>query len=191
MDKLRARMSQPAHLQLRQVLRYTRPIYTFLNGLQGEGTEALRRDFHPPADFLEGPEVEFSEAEDCPVAWARAVEKVIVRWQAEGICPVEEILLLYPRSHLEGTPLAGRSEIGGIRLREYSVQQAGQKPVKPTLRHCSIHKAKGLDARGVILLGMSRFETLPSSFQHTYFMGAARARQALAVIHRRKAAVGV
>ncbi|TAE85700.1 MAG: hypothetical protein EAZ71_13220, partial [Verrucomicrobia bacterium] len=52
-----------------------------------------------------------------------------------------------------------------------------------TIRHCSINKAKGLDARAVILLGLPPFEEFNDDFSaYTWFMGASRARQLLAVL---------
>jgi hypothetical protein len=59
-------------------------------------------------------------------------------------------------------------------------------PVEPgtkVLRHLSINRAKGLDALAVILLGTAPFATITMiDDQYTYFMGASRAKQLLAVV---------
>jgi hypothetical protein len=48
----------------------------------------------------------------------------------------------------------------------------------------SVNKAKGLDALAVILVDFRPFGEIESpGFQTTYFMGASRARQLLAVVH--------
>jgi hypothetical protein len=52
------------------------------------------------------------------------------------------------------------------------------------LRHLSVNRAKGLDARGIILVGTAPFTSLTRiEDQYTYFMGASRAKQLLAVVH--------
>lgn len=52
------------------------------------------------------------------------------------------------------------------------------------LRHTSVKKAKGLDAIGVIMVGLRPFHELSQpNHQFAYFMGASRAKQLLAVVH--------
>ena len=61
-------------------------------------------------------------------------------------------------------------------------EDAGKK--ERIIRHTSINKAKGLDAIGVIMVGLPPFPQLTHPDQQfAYFMGASRAKQLLAVIH--------
>ena len=54
----------------------------------------------------------------------------------------------------------------------------------PTIGHTSIHKAKGLDALAVILVGLPSFDQLTRPYyRYTYFTGVSRARQLLACVH--------
>lgn len=51
------------------------------------------------------------------------------------------------------------------------------------IRHTSIHKAKGLDSKAVILIGMPPQLKLVTAYDHfSWFMAASRARQLLAVV---------
>ena len=60
----------------------------------------------------------------------------------------------------------------------------GQEPREKILLHTSINKAKGLDATGVIVVGLKPFPKIEKpGYQHAYFMGASRAKQALAMVH--------
>jgi superfamily I DNA/RNA helicase len=52
-----------------------------------------------------------------------------------------------------------------------------------TIRHTSVHKAKGLDSKAVILIGMPPHKDLTSDYDHyTWFMASSRARQLLALV---------
>jgi hypothetical protein len=54
----------------------------------------------------------------------------------------------------------------------------------------SVNKAKGLDALGVILVDFQPLsEQTQPSYQVSYFMGASRARQLLAIVHQSDGAV--
>jgi len=90
--------------------------------------------------------------------------------------------LLYDRSQIDRTPLAGVEELHQHRLVPFGEQQ--DHPEAHSLGHCSIHKAKGLDALAVILIVPRAFEQLTDPYDRfTYFMGASRARQLLACVH--------
>ena len=53
----------------------------------------------------------------------------------------------------------------------------------PPIRHTSIHKAKGLDSKAVILIGMPPQKSLASDYDaYSWFMAVSRARQLLAVV---------
>jgi ATP-dependent exoDNAse (exonuclease V) beta subunit len=55
------------------------------------------------------------------------------------------------------------------------------------IRHCSIHKAKGLDSKAVILVGVGdpKDPEMAAYNKFTLFMGASRARQLLAILAHR------
>ena len=58
-----------------------------------------------------------------------------------------------------------------------------QEDAPNTIRHTSIHKAKGLDSKAVILIGLLPHENLASDYDHfSWFMAVSRARQLLAVV---------
>ena len=64
-------------------------------------------------------------------------------------------------------------------LRECTEEEDGPG----TIRHTSIHKAKGLDAQAVILIGLPPHRKVSSDYDHySWFMAVSRARQMLAVV---------
>jgi hypothetical protein len=49
----------------------------------------------------------------------------------------------------------------------------------------SVNKAKGLDSLAMIMIDVERFDNLATpQEQMNYFMGASRARQLLAIVHK-------
>jgi len=180
LDLLRARLDHHAHVRLVQPLRYTRQIRDFLLSLEAEGTESLVGGLPRAGQLAEGPEVE--EYDTSSDQAAATVERVLARWHSSGQCPPARVLVLYDRSRIERSALAGTESLANHRLVAYAELQENPQP--NALAHCSIHKAKGLDALGVVLVVPGRFDHLerpPDRF--TYFMGASRARQLLACVH--------
>lgn len=177
-QKLRRRLPHSAHVRLRFTRRYTRPIFEFLNTLKSRRTqqivESLRADQHLP----EGPEVYFKEA--VPGQETKAIAEMVRDWVADGFCNVEEILILTP-SRIEKGPLGEVEMIGKWEL-ERSLDR-----VRGKLHTISVHRAKGLDSLGVILVGFPRFEEEPHpDAQMNFFMAASRARQLLGIITTRR-----
>ena len=92
------------------------------------------------------------------------------------------MLILYDRSQISNTPLAGLENLLDHPLRPYL--ETLDQPSVNAIGHTSIHKAKGLDALAVILIGLPPFGQLTRPYDRfTYFMGASRARQLLACVH--------
>jgi hypothetical protein len=68
----------------------------------------------------------------------------------------------------------------------------GERPIvgiderKPgSLALLSVNKAKGLDSLAMIMIDVERFDNLATpQEQMNYFMGASRARQLLAIVHK-------
>ncbi|MCA9447735.1 MAG: hypothetical protein KC931_11510 [Candidatus Omnitrophica bacterium] len=183
LNLLMSKLSQPAHIRLPQALRYTRPIFEFLSDLRGMGTLELLRELGQPDELPEGPEVEVYECGEDSSAIVSQVEGILKDWKERGICGPDEVLLLHLRTTLESSRLTGCDSLAGHRLVDY-LDRDGQEPREKILLHTSINKAKGLDATGVIVVGLKPFPKIEKpGYQHAYFMGASRAKQALAMVH--------
>ena len=89
------------------------------------------------------------------------------------------MLILHKQSDIARSALGERRVLLGRNLREVTETDVPAD----SIRHTSINKAKGLDARAVILLGLPPFADCEDDFTtYTWFMGASRARQLLAVV---------
>jgi len=170
--------SQPAHVHLQPAVRYTRPLWSFLQEHRHSAIspmlEALGRGDHLP----EGPAAE-NHRYGTPHEALALVEEIITRWKKDGLCEPEEVLILHKQSDIARSALGERRVLLGRNLREVT------EPDVPadSIRHTSINKAKGLDARAVILLGLPPFADCQDDFTaYSWFMGASRARQLLAVL---------
>ena len=180
LNTVRQRLSQHAHLRLNCALRYTRPIYRFLKQLDGEGSHDLVTGLHSDGQLPDGPEVEIHQtaASQTPAL----VEQILDRWHSTGLCAPSKVLILHDRSQIGNTPLAGLDNLFDHPLRPYL--ETLDQPSGNAIGHTSIHKAKGLDALAVILVGLPPFDQLTRPYDRfTYFMGASRARQLLACVH--------
>lgn len=174
---LSACWSQPAYLTLHPAVRYTRPIWAYLQSIDHECirplVEGLGRGDHLP----EGPEPEIVQCTD-PTELPALLESIIRRWHKRGFCQPEEVLILHKSSDLKNTPLKDHRVLCGRKLREVSDPDAPPD----SIRHTSINKAKGLDARAVILIGLPSLAKPTKDLAYNGFMGASRARQLLAVV---------
>ncbi|MEY4484734.1 MAG: hypothetical protein RL693_2186 [Verrucomicrobiota bacterium] len=179
-DALRGKLSQHAHVRLESSLRYTRQILRFLQGLKAEGTDRLVSGLKSGQQLLDGPEVLLKgcASEDT----VKIVEEVLAGWLSAGLCSPSKVLILYDRSTIDRTVLAGLESLHDHDL--MPILEVVDNAKQGTIGHTSIHKAKGLDSLAVILLGLRSFEELSNaSDRFTYFMGASRARQLLACVH--------
>jgi hypothetical protein len=177
-------LSQPAFARLPHALRYTQPLFDFLQTLSAPGSERLIEQLSEPEDLPEGPEVVVIDLDSPDTASVcESVASVVKTWLHDGYCEIGDILILHARTHLENSVLGGCEEIAGFPVVEYGKAiQPGDK----VIRHLSINRAKGLDATAVILVGMKPFQNLTHiDQQYTYFMGASRAKQLLAVVHQK------
>jgi hypothetical protein len=179
-ESLRRRLPQHAHVRLDQTLRYTRPIHDFLLQLDADGTRDLVAGLPRQGALIDGPEVKIHETSKD--AAAASITEILADWQSLGLCQPSKVLLLYDRSQISRTALAGIDSLLQHRLASYGDLQ--DSPEANTIAHCSIHKAKGLDALAVILIVPRAFDQLTEPYDRfTYFMGASRARQLLACVH--------
>jgi hypothetical protein len=180
LEELRLRLTQHAHLRLDTALRYTRQILCFLKSLKADGTLHLVRGLRTEQRLMDGPEVVLKE---CPTdQTATSVEAVLDDWHSSGLCSPSKVLILYHRSTIERSLLAGLESLHDHDLKPFL--EIVDSPNQDAIGHTSIHKAKGLDSLAVILVGLRPFDKLTTPYdQFTYFMGASRARQLLACIH--------
>lgn len=177
-ETLASLWSQPAHVRLQPAVRYTRPLWKFLRDHPSTTTSAMIDELGHGDHLPEGPEVEIhplpSGADGAPL-----VESILSRWEKTGLCRPEDVLILHAQSDIVRSPLGERRILGAHNLRECTEKEDAPN----TIRHTSIHKAKGLDSKGVILLGLPPHATLTTDYDHySWFMAVSRARQLLAII---------
>src|SRR5271166_610442 len=171
------RLSQPAHASLLFTHRYSRPVFRFLKTLRSDATLSLANNLRYRTALPEGPDVELYNVK--PESTAVKLEEVVTRWVNDGFCRADEILILSPHGTKVKTSLAGCSKIGEWRLVSSVVRKPGE------LSLLSINKAKGLDSLAVIMIDVPNIDKLSTAQeQMDYFMGASRARQLLAILHR-------
>lgn len=177
-DVLTNTWSQPAHVRLQPAVRYTRPLWQFICDHPSPATMGMIRALGNGDHLPEGPE---PATHELPAGgdMRDLVEKILVKWQKSGLCEPGDVLLLHAQSSLAKSPLGDCRVILGRNLRECT--ESEDEP--GTIRHTSIHKAKGLDAKAVILIGLPRHQDLSSDYDHySWFMAVSRARQLLAIV---------
>jgi hypothetical protein len=109
------------------------------------------------------------------------VTRIIASWVEIGYCLPEDVLILHTRTELKSSVLGACETIAGLPLVEYGTPP---EDGKKAIRHLSINRAKGLDALAVIMVGAEPFQKIRKvDNQYTYFMGASRAKQMLAIVH--------
>jgi hypothetical protein len=174
--ELEAALDRPVKVRLEQAVRYTTPILGFLRTLSSEATESLLSGFGGKNGTPDGPDVEVIAA--TKESAIGEVERILRCWIGGGMCRAEEVLILSPHGTREKSCLGVCDQIGEWRVVDYLERKPGCVSIT------SVNKAKGLDALAVILVDFRPFGEIESpGFQTTYFMGASRARQLLAVVH--------
>lgn len=177
--RLQALFPHLVRVRLKRTLRYTRQLLDFLHDIDHFEIRELLLDMDDTGSLPEGPAPTVLQAASAAQEKS-AVGKLLADWCKKGESRAEEILILYPTTasrpqwldaeKVNGIPLAGPNGRAGV-------------------RSSSVHKAKGLEAQAVILIGMPPMaqvfaETSPQGLPFTWFMGASRGRQLLAVIER-------
>lgn len=176
-ERLRGRLRQAVHVRLLNALRYTRPVFRFLKGLRSDATASLVDELRHRGYLPDGPDVEVHSAGAGRTA--EVVRDIVIRWISDGYCRADNILVLSPHSQQQKTGLAGADRVGAWPLASHENRAPGQVSL------LSVNKAKGLDSLGVILIDLRPFDALADDQERMdYFMGASRARQLLAVVHR-------
>jgi len=175
---LAAAWSQPAHVRLQPAVRYTRPLWQFFRDHSSPVTAGMINALGNGDHLPEGPEPEIHPL-PAGVDARELVESILARWQKAGLCHPEEVLILHAQSDIARSPLGARRVLAGRNLRECTEEEDEPN----TIRHTSIHKAKGLDAKAVIVIGLLRHQDLDTDYDHySWFMAVSRARQLLAVV---------
>jgi hypothetical protein len=159
-------------------VRYTRPLWQFFRTHSSGATAGMIAALGNGDHLPEGP-----EPESHPLAAGAdardLVESILKRWQKAGLCRPEEVLILHAQSNIADSPLGDHRILAGRNLRECTEVEDAPN----TIRHTSIHKAKGLDAKAVILIGLPPHQNLSSDYNHySWFMAVSRARQLLAIV---------
>ncbi len=172
--------SQVAMVRLDSALRYTRNIYELLMRNRSDETSTLISAIERTEFLPEGPDPEFITIGENQTV-RDVVLETISRWKAQGLSQPHEVLILYRRTNITSSVLGEGGVLGSYNLREISDDNA----LENTIRHCSINKAKGLDSKAVILVGMPLYENITTDRGHdhyNWFMAASRARQLFAQI---------
>jgi hypothetical protein len=177
-EVLTAAWSQPAHVRLQPAVRYTRPLWQFFCDHTSPATAGMIDSLGNGDHLPEGPAPEIhplpAGADACAL-----VESILARWKKSGLCDPSEVLILHAQSTLAKSPLGDRGVLAGRNLRECTEEEDSPD----CIRHTSIHKAKGLDSKAVILIGMPTHRDIATDYDHyTWFMAVSRARQLLAIV---------
>ena len=165
-------------VRLHRTMRYTRELRDFFRSLNFPETRDLLRDMGGEPGLPEGIPPEILQASNNQEE-KNAVGRVVGNWCKTEICRPEDVLVLYPTSavrpgwldndKLNGVPLAKKGRAG--------------------IRSSSVHKAKGLEATAVVLVGFPPIAKLQEATASpgatfTWLMGVTRARHLLAIIER-------
>lgn len=202
---LRGTLPHPVSVRLRHPVRYTRQLRRFLAGLEVPATSDLLADFHGTQILPEGPEPETISLSD-PAEEGPACARIVKRWINSGLAKPHEIAVLFPS---QNTPPAWLdSELEGIRFQQTRAHRlettatAALPPsavlppsapspfdtrgptTRPLVACYSIHRAKGLERRAILLTGLPAWEECAKNdFRaRTFVLGATRAQQLLAIL---------
>lgn len=180
---LRNALLQPVSVRLTHPLRYSRPLVRYFATLRCEHTAGLLQDMRAGASVLpSGPEPEFytgvSESEEGAV-----VARIVSRWVQGEMARLSDILVLYPTSF--GVP----SWIAQGRSHGVNYQNGLEGTNIDAVTAVSINQAKGLERRGVILVGLPDWQDSAQNAYKalTHVQGVTRAQHLLAVVTRPRA----
>lgn len=174
---IRNSLLQPVNARLKSPVRYTRQLRRYLARLQSSVTFDLVRDFqHSGQGLPEGPEPECVSAATEQEEGLRCVA-LIKGWLERGLAKPHEIAVLFPSSR---RPPSWIGKIAGVTF------DLGENPPKEVIRALSIHKAKGLERRGIVLVGLPPWQSISEKPYEaiTYVMGATRAQNLLGIVCR-------
>ncbi|HLS28482.1 MAG TPA: NERD domain-containing protein [Opitutales bacterium] len=178
-EKLAQVLPGAVRVELQETVRYTEPIFRFLKELESEATRPLLAGLTEGSSFPDGPDVRIVEARKGTAL--EAIEQILTEWIGNGYCKAEDVLILSPRANSERSSVGNLVQIGEWRIVDYLNRKPG------CIQTTSVNKAKGLDSLAVILVDFQRFEEIDDpGYQTSFFMGASRARQLLAIVVEEK-----
>lgn len=169
----------PVKVRLTRPLRYTRNILRYLDSLVSPETRELIEGIKNWESAPVGPEIEESESSS-DLHEANLITEIISRWQKEGLAHPEDVMVLH----------AGRSNAPQWTRKQTSLLDTQFPPARGKAAVLSMHRAKGLEARAVIVVARGRFSSLTDTIgeQHAFFLACSRARQLLALVYRKPSA---
>lgn len=173
-DTIANLLMNPVRVQLTKPVRYTRTIAEYLLSLDSPETNSLLHPSKALHQLPVGPAVSFHEAKS-DLDLRNVVAKILKEWLESGQCQPGEVLILHP----------GWKEASRWLVQTQTSFYDGYPAPKGKTSYLSVHRAKGLEARGIIVLADETFEnlgTIPHRC-HSYFMACSRARQCLAIVH--------
>jgi hypothetical protein len=195
-------LRHPVTIRLRHPVRYTRQLRRFIAGLKSSHTAHLVRDFESQHPLPEGPEPEFHTLAHASEEGQKCA-RIVQNWIDSGLAKSHEIAVLYPSSR---NPPAWLGKIHGISFftpigtppsssapnsstnsefhPKSNIQNSSSGDSSPAVACFSIHRAKGLERRAIILTGLPAWEECANNDYHarTFVLGATRAQQLLAVL---------
>jgi hypothetical protein len=177
--RLASSLSQPAFLKLPRTVRYTRPVFEYLNRVRPAEFYQVGAKLSPPTEFREGPGVE--EYVEQKEETGTRVAEIVARWTDRGFCHPHDILILGQRRDRGQSSLAGLEQLGRWPVCDFSAT------IPPgSIPYLNVHRAKGLDRLAIILIDLPPFSTLQQIGDldriDALFAGASRARQLLAIV---------
>lgn len=170
--RLRGHLGNHAHFRLNTVRRYTSKLDAHLRSLPREATEPYPRLRLPEPTLPTGPDV--LEIVARPENTADAIGRILKEWIGKKLCKIDDIVILGSRRERSATTIGEMDAINGYSLCDYAVDAP-----RGHLRYLGIHRAKGLDFLGVILIDIPVDKPESASL---HFAGATRSRQLLACI---------
>jgi len=177
---LQASDYRPVRVKLVRTVRYSRPVFQYLKGLQSKALAGLNAGLVQRGSLPDGPEVMLCDAEFTEVS--ETASRILAAWFEQGWCRPEQVLVLSRHGRMKHSALDGCRFLAGKPLVNHLERRSDE------LGLLSVNRAKGLDALAVIVVDYAPWETLPEADHVGFFMGASRARQLLAVIRTTDAA---
>ena len=165
---------RPVQMKLMRTVRYSRPVFQYLKGLQSKALAELNAGLLQRGSLPDGPEVVVCDAR--PAEVAGTADKIVSAWLQQGWCRPEQVMVLSRHSQMKRSALETCGSLAGKRLVNHLERRSDE------IGLLSVNRAKGLDALAVILVDYGPWETLLETDHVGFFMGASRARQLLAVI---------
>lgn len=174
---LRNVLMQPVSARLQRPVRYTRQLRRFIARHKTPATTELLRDFQNHIRGLpEGPDPEVVYAANEQLEAKRCAE-LVQGWIDRGLARPHEIAVLFPNSRKTPEWLG---KIHGLTF------DGSPNPPEDAIRAISVHKAKGLERRAIVLVGFAEWDQIKDDAikAMTYIMGITRAQNLLAIVVR-------